>query len=58
MTERFEYDQGNDCDVQLRDCRVEIRSNPESNDTIRINVEIFDKNGRIIAKLQRFIGRR
>jgi hypothetical protein len=58
MTEQFSFPQGNDCDVQLRDCRIEVRGKPESSGTIRLNVEIFDENNKIIAKLQRFIGRK
>lgn len=57
--ERFEYKQDNNCDIDLRDCRIEVRSKIETSGLIRLNIEVFDKsNDRKIAMLQRFIGRR
>lgn len=57
LIERFEYLHGNNCNVDLRDCRIEVRSKIEAKGgLIRLNIEIFDKvNNQKIAMLQRFL---
>lgn len=55
--ERFEYKQDNNCDIDLRDCRIEIRSKIEISGLIRLNIEVFDKfNERKIAMLHGLLG--
>jgi hypothetical protein len=56
MIEKFRYDQGNDCDVELKDCRIEIRNGQLNDGVIRIDLAVYDKDEKIIAKIQRFIG--
>jgi trehalose-6-phosphatase len=54
--EKFHYDQGNDCDIQLKNCRVEVRSREVEKGMIRLDFTIYNEKNDVTARFQRFIG--